>query len=432
MVASRGRREPQYGECIVSRPGIYTNPLSLTSQFYFCGLPLRLDTYGDCQFGCLYCFAATRGGQRGARGIRPADGPGLIRRLCNLRNNPATLLGELFGVKQPVHFGGMSDPLPPVERRARVTLAVLRNLAEDDYPLVLSTKSALVMDEEYSATLRRRNALVQVSFSVADDDLSRLVDRGAPSTSARIAILNRLRDLGIKTAARLQPVLPTREEEALALVYRLAAAGVSHVGFEFLKLPLEGWPQSRVMSTAIGFDLTEYFRAAGARRIGREWVLPVAQRFAFALQARTVTNELGMSFGAADTDLLPLSDTSACCSGADRLLPDASTFGYNYLGAIARADMAGRVRLSSLQDVWRPNSSASSMINSRSRIPAVDGVGRPVSDYIQLNWNGRKNGCAPDMFYGVTPTDHRERDGSIIYQLSAELMSLRRSGKLAS
>ena len=29
-------------------PGRYTTPLSLTSQFFFCGLPLRLDSYRGC------------------------------------------------------------------------------------------------------------------------------------------------------------------------------------------------------------------------------------------------------------------------------------------------------------------------------------------------------------------------------------------------
>jgi hypothetical protein len=197
------------------------------------------------------------------------------------------------------------------------------------------------------------------------------------------------------------------------------------VGFEFLKLPLERWRQGLAMSAAMGFDIAAYYRSSGARRVGREWVLPVDHRLDFAVRARAVTHELGMSFGAADTDLLHLSDTSACCSGADRLLSDARTFDYNYLGAIVRADESGRVTLSSLKDAWKPTSSASSMINSRSRIPAVDGVGRPISAYIELNWNGRKNGCSPDMFHGVVATDIREADGSIVYRLSDQLMRLR-------
>jgi hypothetical protein len=35
----------------------YSKPLSLTSQFYFYPMPLRLDTYSGCINNCIYCFA---------------------------------------------------------------------------------------------------------------------------------------------------------------------------------------------------------------------------------------------------------------------------------------------------------------------------------------------------------------------------------------
>ncbi len=35
----------------------YGSPLSMTSQFYFCPIPFRMDTYSGCYHDCLYCFA---------------------------------------------------------------------------------------------------------------------------------------------------------------------------------------------------------------------------------------------------------------------------------------------------------------------------------------------------------------------------------------
>jgi hypothetical protein len=40
----------------------YRYALSLTSQFYFCGLPLRLDSYKGCPSKCIYCFVGSRQG----------------------------------------------------------------------------------------------------------------------------------------------------------------------------------------------------------------------------------------------------------------------------------------------------------------------------------------------------------------------------------
>ena len=36
------------------------NPLSVSSKFAICGLPIRVDTYKTCSFGCVYCFANNR------------------------------------------------------------------------------------------------------------------------------------------------------------------------------------------------------------------------------------------------------------------------------------------------------------------------------------------------------------------------------------
>ena len=36
------------------------NPLNVSSKFAICGLPLRVDTYRTCSFGCKYCFANYR------------------------------------------------------------------------------------------------------------------------------------------------------------------------------------------------------------------------------------------------------------------------------------------------------------------------------------------------------------------------------------
>jgi DNA repair photolyase len=36
------------------------NPLNVSSKFAICGLPIRVDTYKNCGFGCSYCFANNR------------------------------------------------------------------------------------------------------------------------------------------------------------------------------------------------------------------------------------------------------------------------------------------------------------------------------------------------------------------------------------
>jgi len=39
----------------------YKYAMSVTSQFYFCGVPFRLDTSPKCLMNCAYCFAMAKG-----------------------------------------------------------------------------------------------------------------------------------------------------------------------------------------------------------------------------------------------------------------------------------------------------------------------------------------------------------------------------------
>ena len=34
--------------------------LNVSSKFAICGLPIRVDTYKNCSFGCAYCFSNNR------------------------------------------------------------------------------------------------------------------------------------------------------------------------------------------------------------------------------------------------------------------------------------------------------------------------------------------------------------------------------------
>lgn len=402
----------------------YEYALSLTSQFYFCGLPLRLDSYGSCLYSCQYCFASARGGRRTRKALRIADPSSLSRALSGSNHAPRSALSEFLAERQPIHFGGMSDPFPLVENKIGVSLRLLKILAEHQYPTVISTKGTLMIQPEYLEVLSRGDFLVQVSFSTSDDQLASAIDLGTPSPTARRHALARLAEAGIKTACRLQPLLPGREMQEMKLLDQCAEIGVAHVGVEYLKLPVEQWSGTARLSRALSRDLSLYYASVRAKRLGREWVLPIELRLPTILAMRDRAHALGMSFGAADTDLLPLSDSSCCCSGADVLLRGGPPFEFNYLGAVRRASSGGIITFSSLRDVWVPRGSIARMVNSRSRLRRPDGRGASLSDYIRANWNGRKNGCSPLLFHGVEPTGQMDDEGLNVYRISSSLKNI--------
>src|SRR3954470_13210646 len=88
--------------------GAYTTPLSVTSQFFFCGLPLRLDSYRGCAYQCSFCYARYRGGNAPAANVVSADAATLGRVMeRSLRgDSPPGLIGQFLRQRVPIHFGG--------------------------------------------------------------------------------------------------------------------------------------------------------------------------------------------------------------------------------------------------------------------------------------------------------------------------------------
>ena len=74
----------------------YNYSLSLTSQFYFCGIPYRLDTKPKCELNCSYCFAMSRGGRRTETSLI-AD-PNFLERLIKKIENNKTIIKRNFEI----------------------------------------------------------------------------------------------------------------------------------------------------------------------------------------------------------------------------------------------------------------------------------------------------------------------------------------------
>lgn len=387
--------------------------LAPTSQFYFCSLPLRLDTYAGCGFGCSYCFAATRGGSVGSsRGsFNPKSLSDRFQRIQ--KRGPGSAVDELLANRQPIHLGGMSDPFMPQELTSRVSLNVLRILAEKNYPTVISTKADLFARPEYLEILLRGNFLLQVSFSTLDPQLAGRIERGTPTPLKRLRSMETVAARGLRVSVRHQPLLPGDNATINALVRSAASAGARHYGAEHLKLGLENSARQAVLSGQLP-DVAELYDRHGVRS-GRELVLRPELRVESILEARSMAHQSGLSFGAADSDLLPISDGDACCSGADLHLPNAGQpFRHTYLTAV-RNSPDDVVAYDTIRSEWAPTGTIARFVNSHSRIGGAQGAG--IKDYVRRNWNGRPNGPSPGMFAGVKPTERFDKSGFQLYAI---------------
>jgi DNA repair photolyase len=394
----------------------YDYAISLTSQFYFCGIPFRLDTSPKCSTNCRYCFAMTRGGRRTSRSLiidtvklRKKIEKQLLKDALNLDIN-----GQLLKKGMPLHFGGMSDPFSN-KITTKKSLEMLQFLADYEIPTILSTKNTDVLSHDKTLKIleRMKNIAIQVSFSSSNEKISSLIEPNSPTPLKRLDALKIISSLGKNPIIRLQPLLPSQIKENVENLIPLAASnGVKHVVVEFLKLPVEkNISKMGPFFNAIGWDGYEFYRAKEAKLVGREWLLPLEYKWESLQPLISAIRRNSMTYGSADYGLNHLGDTGCCC-GIDNIDGFSNWFRGN-ISNIIREAPTGFITINNLEKYWYPDSSIKRIINSHSRRNGAN----EVKDYLIDKWNKPGSINAPDEHLGITwKGDYDENSNCVYYK----------------
>lgn len=383
----------------------YKHAVSVSGQVFFCAAPIRIDAYDGCQFGCVYCFSRKRGRRWNDNGIHKANTDALSRRFARVRNGVIqSALDEFISRRVPIQLGGLHDPFTERERNHRVTLRILEILNDYNYPTLISTKGSIFSEPEYLALLQQMNVLVRISASGITEDLRPKVDRGCSTFEATLDRIRKLKDAGIKSALRIQPVIPGFELESLEMARLAAQAGASQISFEYLKVPKESLKgEMPRLSAILGFDILDRMRSYGLESVGWDLSLNANAKLPFLHSARNACRANGVRFGAGDTEFIPWSDSDGCCGSSDQLLDKSTQFTANFVGAIKSA-LKRKSRYVTIGDVWQgwhPTKSVGTYLDSASRVQLAEGNESDWRALISKRWNGGLGPYAPDFFYGV-------------------------------
>jgi DNA repair photolyase len=395
-----------------------TRPLSLSSQFSHCALPLRLDSYRGCSFSCTYCFARTRGGNVQSHRIVPAN-PKTLRNifLQATRGYSSSIIHQFLRRRVPIHFGGMSDPFQPRERRDRISFEFLSELEHRGYPTVISTKSSLPMEKPYFDLLSSGwPVIVQFSVTSTEDKRAAHVEPYATPPSVLWKTMESLARAGVVVTCRWQPFIEDLVEDPFVYVRRIAEAGASHVSLEHLKIPVERTIRTKNDGEFSISNLRERYRRQGMLLDGREYVLEPVKKLANAISVRKIVYKHGMTFGAGDNELQFLSDGEACCSGIDRFRGFENVFKHQIALAVKRGTKKGAITIQSISDEWAPVGSIDRYLNSRTRISTRLNLPGSVTDHIRYRWDNLNSSENPSRFLGVTVSDQRDRTGARVFE----------------
>lgn len=199
-----------------------------------------INPYRGCEHGCVYCYARP---SHAYLGLSP--GLDFETRLFHKPNAPELLEKELRAPNykpQVIALGSNTDPYQPAERELKLTRRILEVLAAFNHPVMLVTKSALVVrDVDVLAPMAAKGlAHVGVSLTTLDRDLARRLEPRAATPTRRLATVRALSDAGIPVTILASPMIPSLNDHELErLIEAGADQGAVGANAILLRLPRE-------------------------------------------------------------------------------------------------------------------------------------------------------------------------------------------------
>lgn len=174
----------------------------------------EMNLYRGCAHGCVYCDSRSTCYQF----THPFED-------IEVKENAPELLESILKKRRKrmvISTGSMSDPYQPCERELRLTRRCLELIERYGFGASVITKSDLVLRDLdlFDRIHRNAKSVLQMTLTVAEDHLSRILEPNVCTTSRRYQVLKEFQRLGIPTVVWLTPILPflTDSEENLRVI----------------------------------------------------------------------------------------------------------------------------------------------------------------------------------------------------------------------
>ena len=180
--------------------------LNVSSKFAICGLPVRVDTYKTCSFGCRYCFAENRKIMEYEKNLQVANIDKIKKKMYKIHvckeYDSENFLDMLLKGEYTWHCGGMSDPFQPVEQKYNITRDLIEVSKEYEQSILFSTKS----DRIYNCKPDQGLHTFQLSVTNTKDRAD--IEPNVPPFKSRLKFYRDLKDDGFRVGIRIQPFIP--------------------------------------------------------------------------------------------------------------------------------------------------------------------------------------------------------------------------------
>ena len=204
------------------------------------GFERSINAYRGCEHGCSYCFARPTHAFLGhSAGVE-------FERDIYVKVNAVEALRAEFAAKnykvKPIAMGTNTDPYQPAERKHKLTRGILEVMLETRHPVMITTKSALIIRDLDLLTELAKLGLVKVAISMTsmDHKLSRKMEPRASSPARRLEAIRLLSEAGVPVSVFASPMIPAINDMELERILDAAKAqGAVSASMILLRLPGE-------------------------------------------------------------------------------------------------------------------------------------------------------------------------------------------------
>lgn len=419
-----GKKEVEKGKC----PPTYSSP-RWTAEITDCSLPMTLDTYSNCSFGCVYCFAQYQRGvgcakknylEKNVSSINPQK----IKDLFDLKN-PKSQFNPYIAKHKPIQWGGLSDEFDEYERKFGVTLELLKYFKEKMYPISFSTKATWFLDDpRYREVLDGAPWNAKFSIITANEMRAKIIEKRVPTPNQRLDAIQKWSELCTGGATlRLRPFIIGVSDDYEELIRKAYNKGATAVSTEFFCVEGRATPETKknykVISDLIGFDLFEFYKthsdSTGYYRLNRNVKKPIYTHM------KEICDELGMRLYISDAHFKELSHNACCCG----LPPEWDYSRGNYSYALQVAKKNGVVHFSDISVHMMDNFDfpwgKAEGFNTNSQEKRFKYEGMTMKDYLRNTWNNPLAGQSPYKMFGkILQPDGIDENGDTIYRFHPE------------
>ncbi len=203
----------------------------------------RLEPYGFCEHGCVYCYARWY-----RRGVKPQ--PWLVRAWRKLAKQLENTWPKPF-----FRLATLSDPLQPAEKDYMLSLEMLRIALRSEIPVILNTKSDLVAKPPWLDVVLSMadKGLILVQLTIGfNDHTAAMLEPRAPPPTRRLNALEYLVEHSVPVVVRVQPLIPGLEDEQLGVAREVLERGAWGIIAESVRETRQGF---QLLSRLLGYDV---------------------------------------------------------------------------------------------------------------------------------------------------------------------------------